>query len=147
MIFFISCEAQMKASDYILKLRIPILDEFNKRFKNKSYGSDIEVFAIISTCISKAWLANMGWKERNLYKKKDKSTDIRLFMDYEKFISVTDEERKSMYANHIYESIIAFHEKHKKLDFNWEELLNDVKSVIESIDWDHYSWPGSEQNK
>ncbi len=53
----------MQSWDYIFELSHVIQNSYDDKFKNKSYGNDIESFAIISTCISKAWLANMGWKQ------------------------------------------------------------------------------------
>lgn len=76
----------------------------------------------------------MGWKERNLYKKGDKTADVRLFIDWEKFTSASREERKAMYFEHICQSIEQFGKKHPKIDFDWRRVLEDTRDVLSQID-------------
>ena len=131
---FMSCEAMSPATMYILDMErviSPMLDNF---FKEKKYGNDVESFYLISPCVSRKFIKDTGWKERNMYSKKDKSTDVRLFIDWETFISVSREERKKMYFEHIYQSIEQFGKKHPKLDFDWERMLKDMKDVLSNID-------------
>lgn len=131
--FFMSCEAQTPASDYIFSMMRTISPILKEKFSKKDYGKDVEFFAIISACVSKDFIEDSGWKERNRYSKKDKSTDVRLFIDWEKFTTVPEKERKKMYIEHIYQSIIQFHEKHKKLDFDGASMLNDAKEVLSRL--------------
>ena len=84
---FMSCEAMSPATMYIMDMErviSPMLDNF---FKEKKYGNDVESFYIISPCVSRKFIKDTGWKERKMYSKKDKSTDVRLFIDWETVIS------------------------------------------------------------
>lgn len=131
--FFLSCEAYVPAFDFLSEIIKKIEKVLSEKFSKNNYGKDVELLAIISTCVPKAFIENTGWKERNRYLKKDHSTDIRLFIDWEKFTTVSEKERQEMYLKHIFESIKQFYEKHKKLDFDGEKALSDAKEALAHV--------------
>ena len=127
---------QRLAEEDLSKMHRIISDLIDAKFPTDSYGKDVEEFAIISTCFSKNMLSNIGWKERNLHSRKGKYADVRLFLDWDRFVISTQKERIEIYKEHIYETIIRFHEKHPKIDFDWERMLNDTKKIIENNEFD-----------
>jgi len=131
--FYNSYEAYVPATDSLAKMLMPVRIAISKVFEKNDYGKDVELLAIISACVPKSFIEDTGWKERNRYLKKDHSTDIRLFIDWEKFTTVSEKERQEMYLEHIFESIKQFYEKHKKLDFDGEKALSDAKEALAHV--------------
>lgn len=131
--FYNSYEAYVPATDSLAKMLMPVRIAISKVFEINDYGKDVELLAIISACVPKSFIEDTGWKERNRYLKKDHSTDIRLFIDWEKFTTVSEKERQEMYLKHIFESIKQFYEKHKKLDFDGEKALSDAKEALAHV--------------
>ena len=131
--FYNSYEAYVPATDSLAKMLMPVRIALSKVFEKNDYGKDVELLAIISACVPKSFIEDTGWKERNRYLKKDRSTDIRLFIDWEKFTTVSEKERQEMYLEHIFESIKQFHEKHKKLDYDGEKALSDAKEALAHV--------------
>ena len=137
MYLFLSAESQVPAGDIIRGFANefnPLLDFVTNREKNlekvNNYGTEFEDVAVIVTCISKEWLANMdNYKERKLIKRKAKEADIRLHMEYERFISVDHETQRLIYIDTIVKSIHVVQERSKG-DFKGDTLINDILKAL-----------------
>ena len=132
---FITIEIQTGANNLesILNNIIQELDFITNRNKNleevDNYGTEFKCIGIIPTCVSKEMLENIGWKERKLIKRKAKETDIRLFMDYERFVKETYENQKLMSIKVLMDSIDVIIEKSKG-DFRGKELKRDILNAL-----------------
>jgi hypothetical protein len=103
--------------------------------KVDNYGMEFEDVGIISICISQE-LIDVGWfKERVLAKRKAKEADIRLRMNYDKFISSPPEIQRLMYIENIVRSIRALQKKSKG-DFRGEELIKDILEALDVMEND-----------
>jgi hypothetical protein len=135
---FLSCESQTPASNIIGNLMREFyreLDFVTNRERNleksDNYGTEFEDIGIIVTCISKEWLANMdNYKERKLIKRKAKEADIRLHMDFEKFMSVDHETQRMIYLDTIIKSIQVVQERSKG-DFKGDALVDDILKALD----------------
>ena len=130
---FLSHEAETPASDIISKLRNEITEKFSLLSMKRNeayYGKDVSTLCIITTCVSESFLKNTGWKNRIHYSKKDMITDIRLNMNYEKFIVSDVQAQRQMYKLNIIDSITSFKNKYPSLDFNSELLICDILSIM-----------------
>jgi len=109
---------------------------FNKELENfteadpldDAYGSEFTNIAIITTILGKD-LKGM-WKERRLVRHKKKTADIRLEIDYDRFVYSDEHTQMLLYAKNIIDSIMAVEER-KKGDFNGKKLIDDILSALD----------------
>ena len=128
---FLTHESQSPATALIANYRDKLslkLDELMDSSPD-SYGTDITTLCIISTCVSKNFLLDSGWKERIRYSKTDQTTDIRLNIDWERFIIADAKEQYNMYVDNIIMSIYRFGIKYPKLNFDYQKLICDIKTL------------------
>lgn len=103
------------------------LKTFFESIKNDNkYGTDIINISII-TMIMRDDLNQIP--ERILIRKKKKEADIRLRIDYDKFISGDYETQRLLYCKNIIDSILLI-KKGKELNFEANLLANDIMSVL-----------------
>ena len=76
-----------------------------------------------------------GWKERRYFSRENKDADIRLRIDYKKFVRAKEKERKKIYMDHVLEVIRIAGTKAGK-EFDTERLLSDVKNVLNYDDYE-----------
>ena len=74
-----------------------------------NYGTEFKEIAIIPTCASEEYLKILGWKERKQIWRKKQEADIRLHMDYDRFINETEENKRLMFIHIIIKSISSPH--------------------------------------
>lgn len=96
--------------------------------KDDTYGTEFENMGIISVIVPQD-IKDHGWKERRLIKRKAKEADIRLYMDYDRFIKETPENQKLMYIKNILDSIDVVIERSKG-DFRGEQLKQDILNAL-----------------
>lgn len=118
-------------------------NNFEKRIKEEllninDYGDAIGekgCIGIIITLYSKKFLNDIvlqtgkEFKERRMYMRKDKDSDIRLRIDYEKYLVSDEATREKLILKNIVESILALDEqvkKHKDVTFKGEQLAKDI---------------------
>lgn len=94
-----------------------------------NYGTEFKSIGVIPSCICKEWLDSLGWKERKQIWRKKQETDIRLWMDYERFIKESPEIKRLMYIDIIVKSIMVVQERSKG-DFRGKELINDILKAL-----------------
>ena len=129
---FLSHETQSPAGEIIALLRRDFQTAVQHIFDERdyTYGTDIKELCIISCCVSKSFYNDNNWKERVRYYKHDKTTDIRLNIDYEEFINSDTITQKRMYQDNIIESILRFKSKYPNLDFRAETLVKNIKEAL-----------------
>ncbi len=94
------------------------------------YGTEFKLIAIIPTCVDEKCWNTLGWKERKQIWRKKGEADIRLRMDYERFVKETQENKRLMFIDIIIKSIQAVQER-SKTDFNGEALIFDILSKLD----------------
>ena len=125
---FLSAETEGPAASkwFVLQKEFtPLL----KSLSEKSYGEDLTSIGIISILLRDKYLGDDWHRERKYYSKKNKEADIRLKMDYQKFLRASPEDARKMYIEHILDSISIAGKKAGK-GFNLEHLLSDVREVL-----------------
>jgi hypothetical protein len=74
-------------------------------------------------------LKNGFFAERKLIKRKSREADIRLQIDYDRFLSADKEMRRKLIIKNIIDSIRVVGQKAKK-DFNGERLEKDILGIF-----------------
>ena len=74
------------------------------------------------------------WKERRLIRYAKKDADIRLIMDYNKFVNADEKMRFLLYVKVIVDSIKVVDSK-KRGDFQGNELISDVLDALK-VKWE-----------
>lgn len=95
-----------------------------------NYGTEFRSIAIIPTCVDDDFWDILGWKERTQIWRKKREADIRLRMDYERFIRETPENKRLMFIDIIVKSIKVVQEKSKG-DFRGNDLISDILNALE----------------
>lgn len=94
-----------------------------------NYGTEFRILSIIPTCLDDEFWAASGWKERKQIWRKQKEADIRLRMDYYRFVKETPENQRLMFIDIIVKSIQVVQERSKG-DFRGNELIADILSAL-----------------
>ncbi len=94
-----------------------------------NYGTEFRLISVIPTCLDDQFWEASGWKERKQIWRKKKEADIRLRMDYDRFVRETPENQRLMFIDIIVKSIQAVQEKSKG-DFRGNELIADILKAL-----------------
>lgn len=95
--------------------------------QDDTYGTEYQDVGIICIIIPKEM--QEYWKERKYISRKNKSADIRLYIDYERFIRETPENQRLMYVENIIKSIEVLKERSKG-DFKGDKLIQDILDAL-----------------
>ena len=131
--FFMSSESDSRFDDFEESLR-KVHNEIERQIKNalegNDYGSGVETFGIIPIIIKfDEQMEKDGWfRERVLFQRKQKSADLRLRINYDKFVKGNDETKKLLLIDNIVKSIEAFSKRAK--NFKAEKLINDILQLF-----------------
>jgi hypothetical protein len=98
--------------------------------KIDNYSMEFADIGIITICISQELIDDGWFKERVLVKRKINDADIRLRMNYDRFITSSPEVQRLMYIENIVRSIRALQKKSKQ-DFRGEELIKDILKALD----------------
>ncbi len=90
-----------------------------------NYGKEFKSIAIIPSCIDDDFWRALGWKERVQIWRKKGEADIRLRMDYDRFITEDDTNKKIMFVEIIIKSIRSIQSRSKG-GFDGEKLIEDI---------------------
>jgi hypothetical protein len=133
---FLTIETQETTQTGLLEIMLDIKSKLNFVTDRNAelehidnYGTEFKSISLIPSCISKEFLNGLGWKERKQIWRKKQEADIRLFMDYERFIRETPEVKRLMYIDIIVKSIMVVQERSKG-DFRGKELINDILKTL-----------------
>ena len=125
MIVILSFEVSIGADVGLLfKKVVPIVQRL---VENNDYGAEFESIGIIPTIMSDRFLD--GWKERRYISFIRKEADIRLFIDYNKYVHADDEGKILLYLKCIVDSIMVI-EKRKRSDFQGIKLISDILHAL-----------------
>ena len=131
---FISIEAQNSSDNglaEILKITnkqlAPLLQK-ETEFSD-CYGSEFASIAIIPTCVSDDVWEILQWKERKHIWRKKRQADIRLRMDYNRFLHESEDNKFLMFVDIIVKSIQIVIEQSKG-DFDGVKLINDILFML-----------------
>jgi len=124
---FLSGESDSGIDEMFHPLIMPLEKRIQAAILDKNdYGNAIEVLGIIPNLINDpVFLA----KERKLVKHKDRSTDIRLKINYEKFKNGTNKDRETLLLKNIIQSIRIVGERVK--DFDGKRLEADIRKEFD----------------
>lgn len=125
---FLSAEIEGSATSKWFKLQKEF-SETLKKLNGNNYGASLTSIAIISIIMREEFFEDGAYKERKYYNKRKKEADIRLRINYKKFIIAKEDERRKIYIDHILESIRVAGEKAGP-DFHLDELLSDVDCLL-----------------
>ena len=108
--FFISTECSGMAESRWRPLMLELEPMLNEYFLSVEYPC-IQDFAIISTILSDEFLD--GLRDKVYFNRKGRYTDVRLIVNYRKFVYCNTQKRMRIYAEHILASIKAIEKKMK----------------------------------
>lgn len=94
-----------------------------------NYGTEFRSIAVIPTCLDDNFWEISGWKERKLIWRKKREADIRLRMDYDRFVRETPENQRLLFIDILVKSIRVVQEKSKG-DFRGNELIFDILKAL-----------------
>lgn len=109
-----------------------ILHEVSERLAfvaGEYYGTEFCLVAIIPTCVDDAYWNALGWKERVQVWRKKREADIRLRMDYARFVGESYENKRLMFIQIIVASVQALQERSKG-DFKGDLLIRDILKAL-----------------
>lgn len=86
-------------------------------FKDKSYSKIINIIGIIPIIAPKELLENGKYKERKYCSVVYGFADVNLFVDYEKYVGASIDEKKALIVKNVVDSVKAIKAK-GKIDFN-----------------------------
>ena len=126
---FLSGEVEEKVFDSFIE-HMRKADEKLKFLIEKDYGTECDNIAII-TMILKPWIdGELMYKERRLIQRKSKGADMRIIIDFEQFMSASDDDRYLLYCKNIVDSFKVVRDRCKR-DFRGQELIDDVMKALE----------------
>ena len=94
-----------------------------------NYGTEFRLISVIPTCLDDQFWEASGWKERKQIWRKKREADIRLRMDYDRFVRETPENQRLMFIDIIVKSIQAVQGKSTG-DFRGNELIADILKAL-----------------
>ncbi|MHC4552292.1 MAG: Imm44 family immunity protein [Planctomycetota bacterium] len=133
MIFFMSSESDRRFDDFeepLRRIRNEIEEKIKKYIENKDYGNEVSELSIIPIIVKfNKQMEEEGWfKERKLFKRKSKEADVRLRIDYDRFVNGNNNVKKMLLIGNIIKSIEALSSKAR--DFKAQELVNDILKLF-----------------
>ena len=94
-----------------------------------NYGMEFRMISIIPTCVDDSVWGALGWKERVKVWRKKGEADIRLRMDYNRFVNETIYNKRLMFIEAIVTSIRIIQEKSRG-DFKGDRLVSDSLAAL-----------------
>lgn len=128
MVIFLSAETQAPAAGLWFQLQQELGPKLDTALSGKEYGDELVNIAIISVILPHELQQN-GYKEKRLFKRKSRSADIWLWVDFNAFTRVHAPDCKEMYIRHILESIETLRHKVSR-SYRFDELVADVQKAL-----------------
>jgi len=136
MILYLTIEAQNCTENGLAKILKEITDKLSFLTDKtigleniNNYGTEFKEISIIPSCMDDELWNTLCWKERKQIWRKRKEADIRLRMDYNRFINETTENKRLLFIDIIIKSIQVVQEKSNG-DFRGEDLIKDILSAL-----------------
>lgn len=125
---FFSTEAKDSAAHLIMRILSPTEKAFSELSRGLSFTDALDSIGIIPVCVPQDMIDNGFGKERKYVSLKNRYADIRLRIDYERFITASQEDRVSICRSTVKKSIDYIAAKDKT--FN-SELFFEILSAAE----------------
>jgi hypothetical protein len=109
------------------------IDPIIEKLEKNDYGKEFDLIGIIPSIREDRFL-DSDWKERRLVRPAKKDADIRLIMDYNKFVNASQDEQVLLYVKLIVDSIKVI-DKKKKGDFQGQKLIDDILKEV-NVKWE-----------
>ncbi len=136
MLLFITIEAQNADKNGLAKILNEtkqtlnfVTDKSKNLEEQNNYGTEFECISIIPSCMDDHFWNALGWKERKQIWRKKREADIRLRMDYERFVNETNENKRLLFIDIIIKSIEVVRDRSKG-DFKANDLIKDILSAL-----------------
>lgn len=94
-----------------------------------NYGTEFRVVSVIPTCVDDSFWNALGWKERTKIWRKKKEADIRLRIDYNRFLNETTKNKRLLFIDVIIKSVQALQERSTG-DFRGDMLILDILNAL-----------------
>ncbi len=134
MLLLLTIEAQSNDLSIIMRETIKELNFVTDKSKGlteiDNYGTEFCFISIIPSCMDDGFWNALGWKERKQIWRKKREADIRLRMDYDRFVNETPENKRLMFIDIIVKSIQVVQERSKG-DFKGNDLIRDILSALD----------------
>lgn len=131
-IFFTSI-AEGKLGNDLTRIYMPMNTVLKERLAGRDYGSGLRLWFLMFVLVSPGFPGADG-KERVMYKKKDRSSDLRLFLDFAAFKAGDAAMRQSLVYDCILRSLHLLAAK-KIPDFDIAALTADVEAIGVEQGW------------
>ena len=102
-----------------------LTDESTDLENQTNYGTEFRQITIIPSCMDDRFWNILGWNERKQIWRKKGEADIRLRMNYDRFIKETPKIQRLLFIDIIIKSINIVQERSKG-DFKGNELIRDI---------------------
>lgn len=133
---FLTIEAQGDSADNLAKImwdttcQLKFVTDREAGLEDiDNYGTEFRSIAIIPTCLDDQFWEASGWKERKQIWRKKREADIRLRMDYDRFVRETPGNQRLMFIDIVVKSIQVVQEKSKG-DFRGNNLIEDILKAL-----------------
>jgi hypothetical protein len=128
---FLSGETDKEVSEDFNEIRKEIESKL-MNLRDKNYGSELQSIGIIPIIVNlpQEYEEAGFFKERKLFKRKEKDADYRLRINFEKFVSGDTNARRLLLTKNIIDSIRSLGTKAKK-DFDSFSLEKDILHLLE----------------
>ena len=120
-----------KIDEKFLEVLSLVKPKLKSYLETQNYGEEVELLFIcpIIMKLSKKMI-EQGWhKERKLFKRKDKSTDFRLMIDYNTFKKANLKEREKLLIENIINSVRLLESRTSK-NFDGKRLESDILKLF-----------------
>ena len=136
MLLFITIEAQNAVENGLVKILNEtkqtlnfVTDKSKNLEEQNNYGTEFKCISVIPSCMDDHFWSALGWKERKQIWRKEREADIRLRMDYERFVNETNENKRLLFIDIIIKSIEVVRDRSKG-DFKANDLIEDILSAL-----------------
>jgi len=132
--FFATGELDHTVSSKVMDTQNKISESIVSMLSDKTYGNGIIDWFYISIVMPTEDYDAGFFKERTLYKRKDKATDFRLKIGYEDVLNANEQETFRLICKSILRSIdVAEAKKIKDFDFN--SFRRDLTDLFQREGW------------
>lgn len=131
-IFFTSF-TEGKVGNDIARIYMPMNTLLKQRLQDRDYGPGLRMWFLLFVIVSPGF-PGADDKERVLYKKKDRSVDLRLFIDYAAYQAANAQGRQRLVCDCVLRSLVLIADKNIP-DFDIAALSADIRAIAAEQGW------------
>jgi len=133
---WLTSEAYAGTRENMLFVNRTIDADLKEFFLSKNYGEDVEIWGYISVIMPQSVYDNGFFHEIKKYRPKTKEVELRLHIDFDKFVKASNQEALEMVMLKLIESIdIAQREFTKIKDFDFERFKSELAEFVKEKGW------------